>query len=287
MTRRYRALTLASLLLAAVASGQAPSQTSDTARVPVATQWVLEAAGPDGRAAVSSIYLIVCSKKARKGTGFLLRGGTIITNEHVVSGCSAADLSLTAASGQPVRVRHLRADPVVDLAALTPAEPQPGGLILASTSRLNLGSVVRTWGYPLSYNGPAPLLSVGYVAGFRAEPRAQRPPVKRLVVNGAFNSGNSGGPLLSADNQVVGVVVMKALPILDESAQNALRAFKNNSDGEIYIRTDEFGNEVPVSGAQMIAMVAESIRQTAQVMIGEAIAVEDLAAFLAPSSKTP
>ena len=54
--------------------------------IPVSTQWVLDAAGECGRGAVDSIYMVVCSKTSSKGTGFLLRNGYIITNEHVVRG---------------------------------------------------------------------------------------------------------------------------------------------------------------------------------------------------------
>jgi S1-C subfamily serine protease len=70
---------------------------------------------------------------------------------------------------------------------------------------------VTTWGYPFGYNGTSPLLSVGYVAGFREVPAedGKGKATKHIIVNGAFNHGNSGGPLLVAqDNQVVGIVVL-------------------------------------------------------------------------------
>jgi len=51
---------------------------------------------------------------------------------------------------------------------------------------LKAGDPVTTWGFPLIYNGPAPLLSVGYLSGFEAVQQGDKV-VKHLVANGAFN----------------------------------------------------------------------------------------------------
>jgi len=60
---------------------------------------------------------------------------------------------------------------------------------------------------------PAPLLSVGYLAGFMDHPIRSKPP-KHLAMNGAFNPGNSGGPLFkSNEDKVIGIVVSKHAPI--------------------------------------------------------------------------
>jgi len=57
------------------------------------------------------------------------------------------------------------------------------------------------------YNGIQPLLSVGYIAGFRSVTKGGKTS-KHLIVNGAFNQGNSGGPLMMAQNNRVGGVVV-------------------------------------------------------------------------------
>jgi S1-C subfamily serine protease len=92
-----------------------------------------------------------------------------------------------------------------------------GGLELAPDSTVKIAEGVNTWGFPLIYNGPAPIISVGYVSGYyKASPPVDACDVPRtdrsfqvthLVVNGAFNPGNSGAPLfLFGQNKVVGLV---------------------------------------------------------------------------------
>ncbi len=73
---------------------------------------------------------------------------------------------------------------------------------MSTDNDVRIGHQVDTWGFPLIYNGPAPLLSVGYVSGLyeAAESNfcdktknSQGLKFKHIVVNGAFNPGNSGG----------------------------------------------------------------------------------------------
>lgn len=152
---------------------------------------------------------------------------------------------------------------------------------MGSTAKLEVGSVVRTWGHPLGYSGPAPLLSVGYLSGFIAHQVGSNPAVKHIVVNAAFNSGNSGGPLFAgSDSQVVGVVVSKALPLFTPFVQSAIQAFANNQSGVVFNGTGPDGRAITMVESQLVAHVVASLRDMAQVMIGEAIAVEELKAFI-------
>lgn len=258
----------------------AASLQSQTSKVPVATQWVLDAAGQEGRAAVRDVYMIVCPAASQKGTGFLVDSGVVVTNEHVVRGCGASQLIGVSSNGARIAFSALRIDQSRDLAALTPAKPLKGGLRLGSTRNLNIGAMVRTWGFPLGYNGPPPLLSVGYLSGFNAA-QVGGANVKHLVVNGAFNSGNSGGPLFAGvDNTVVGIVVAKALPNFTPFMQSAITAFANNQSGVVFTGTDATGKPISLVESQLVAQIVMSVRDMAQVMIGEAVAVEELRQFL-------
>lgn len=254
--------------------------------IPTATQWTLDAAGPAQRSAIASVFLMHCPNARTKGTGFLLKNGLVVTNAHVVGGCDAQQMMALSSTGSEVRFGKMIADEAVDLALLRPSRPVNGGLELASDQDPAVGTPVSTWGFPLTYNGPPPLLSVGYVAGFNQEQAdGGTRMVKHLVVNGAFNPGNSGGPLFrSNDNKVIGVVVAK-FHLYPPYVKQAITAMANMKTGIIYEGTDEQGNRVQMSEGQVVAMVLEQFYKTTQVMIGEAISASELRAFLASKER--
>jgi S1-C subfamily serine protease len=247
--------------------------------VPTATQWTLDAAGPPQRNAIGSVFLMYCPSTHTKGTGFLLTNGLVVTNHHVVKGCELQQIAARTSSGSEIRFRKMAVDEVVDLALLRPSAPMTGGLELGSDLDPAVGSAVSTWGFPLTFNGPAPLLSVGYVAGFSSDGTQARP-VKHVVVNGAFNPGNSGGPLFhSNDNKVIGVVVAK-FHLYPSYVKQSIEALANMQSGLIYTGTDANGHTFQKSEGQVVALVLDQFYKNTQVMIGEAISVSELRAVM-------
>lgn len=230
--------------------------------------------------------MIVCQATGSKGSGFLIENGLIVTNEHVVRGCDARQIFAHSAYGKAIRISQLWIDSNRDLAILRPAEILTGGLALGDSSTLQVGESVMTWGYPLGYNGPAPLLSVGYLAGFMLHQTGVLEK-KHLVVNGAFNSGNSGGALFrSSDNMVIGVVVSKHAPI-SQYHQSAIEALAKNSSGVTYTATNENGDIKGFVESQLVAELLTHMRSLTQVMIGEAVAIEELKAMISEIDLTP
>lgn len=117
------------------------------------------------------------------------------------------------------------------------------------------------------------------MSGYKAEMKGNIS-VKHLIVNGAFNPGNSGGPLFQAtDNKVIGVVVSKHAPI-NQFQLSALNALANNKSGVVFTATDEKGTQIRFVESQLVADLLEHFRSLTQVMIGEAISVSELRTFL-------
>lgn len=248
---------------------------------PASTQWLLNSAGPAQRDAIKSVYLLVCPKTNKKGTAFLLKSGTMVTDNHVVEGCSSTDLWAMSPMGEKITFSRLVTDTNRDLALLRSTSHLEGGFDLGSDVSPKLETRVTTWGFPLIYSGPAPILSVGYVAGYN-EAAVGKTVVKHLVVNGAFNPGNSGGPLLVApDNKVVGVVVWK-VRLLPEWVQTLITGF-GHPGGSICCVAEETlpdGTKKGISSEEASGMVLQQFYDTVQVMIGEATSVSELKAFL-------
>lgn len=254
------------------------SEKPDT--IPTAVQWTLDAAGPTQRAAIKSVVLLYCPKSGMKGTAFVLRDGLVVTNNHVVEGCRAEELIGNPLNQQQsIQFSKMATDKDVDLALLRPTKHLTGGLELGSDQDPRPGTSVTTWGFPLIYNGPAPLLSVGYVAGYSKD-TVNGKAVKHIVVNGAFNPGNSGGPLfLGNDDKVIGVVVAK-FHLYPPTVQQAIQAMANSHTGVAFSGTDEHGNPKTFVESQVTASVLDQFYRNTQVMIGEAISVSELRTFL-------
>ena len=247
----------------------------------MATQWTLDAAGVTQRNSISSVFLLVCQATQMKGTSFLLSNGLVVSNEHVVHGCDSTTLVGQTPKGEQITFTKLVVDTTRDLAVLRPAKARAGGLELSTDVNPLLGTEVSTWGFPLIYNGPAPLLSVGYVAGYNAVQAGNRT-VKHIVVNGAFNPGNSGGPVFrSHDNKVIGVVVWKRI-LFSNNVPTVINEFRhpNISLGSNLSITMPDGTHRGVSQQEAIAMILDEFYNMVQVNIGEAISVAELRAFI-------
>jgi S1-C subfamily serine protease len=188
-----------------------PLMAQEKQNLPVSTQTLLKGVkSTESKSVIKSVLMIVCPKDLKKGTGFVLsEGNVIVTNSHVLASCTARELvGHSAVTSEPIEFTAMQTDNNRDLAILCASKPLPFTLQLSGGGNPPVESEVETWGYPLSHEDPAPLLSRGYVAGYSTNTRevAGATPVKRLIVNGAFNPGNSGGPLIDrSTGKVIGV----------------------------------------------------------------------------------
>ncbi len=253
-------------------------QTPVTVPTAVNAGLVLDAAGPKQRKSLNAIYLIACPNVGF-GSGFLLDKGIMVTNLHVVATCSEQTLVEISTANKHVKFSRIIRDAGRDLAVLLPAEKLSNGLKLAAKDGPAPGTTVSTWGYPFGYNGISPLLSVGYVSGYR-EDTSNCKAVKHIVVNGAFNHGNSGGPLMiSRDNEVIRVVVL-TFNFYPRGIKQIIDNLSNEKYGLMWTVTNPDGSKQDVSEAKITAMVLNEFYEKTQVMIGEAISGSELAATI-------
>ncbi len=145
--------------------------------------------------------------QAGVGTGVvILDKGVILTNIHVVAG--AKRISLTFETGMESDAVVTGTRPEDDLAVLQ-AAAIPDDLqaaTLQSTSGLQPGDFVTAVGFPF---GIGPSVTSGVVSGLKREyrtPEGQRLLTNLIQFDAAVNPGNSGGPLLNASGEVVGIV---------------------------------------------------------------------------------
>jgi S1-C subfamily serine protease len=152
------------------------------------------------------------------GTGVVIsEGGLVITNFHVIAGAPSdagkpgqkkARLGLVFADGTASDADVVSADPDRDIAILQakapPDELEPA--TLRSIVGLKTGDEVFAVGFPF---GIGPSLSAGVVSGLN---RSYFSPIRGNVLSGliqfdaASNPGNSGGPLIDREGDVVGLV---------------------------------------------------------------------------------
>ncbi|MBK6788419.1 MAG: trypsin-like peptidase domain-containing protein [Rubrivivax sp.] len=141
------------------------------------------------------------------GTGVVIvDNGTILTNLHVVAG--ARKVRVRFANGFESEAAMVGAQPEDDLAVLK-AFSVPDDLPAAtmrSTADLRPGDHVLAVGHPF---GIGPSASHGVVSGLKREFRSdegEKTLSNLIQFDAAANPGNSGGPLVTMDGHVVGIV---------------------------------------------------------------------------------
>lgn len=212
------AALIAVALYGALASGPPPLTTRDVQDTvagalasvtppPPASEHVYDVARP-------SVVLIETDRTGTDGkpasglgSGVIVDdAGDILTSLHVVA--DVQQIELTFADGTKSPGRLVAQQPQNDTAVVRAARP-PVGMVpatLGNPGALHVGSEAFVVGNPFGLVGS---MSAGVVSGLGRSFR--HPETDQLLqgliqVDAAVNPGNSGGPLLNADGQVVGIV---------------------------------------------------------------------------------
>jgi len=131
------------------------------------------------------------------GTGFLLpEQGLIVTNHHIVQDNRDAIVLGERLPKQLARVVY--ADPKYDLAFLETPELGVASPPLGEEEALSEGDVVVSIGHPFG-------LQFSVTQGVISNTRREVEGIRYLQHDAALNPGNSGGPLINREGQIVGV----------------------------------------------------------------------------------
>ena len=132
------------------------------------------------------------------GSGFFVNPTDLVTNAHVVAGCTRLQL------GDGTAAEVITVDADRDLAALSVNRRTDAWLTLGDARPARLGEVAVALGYPLvDLLGDGVSVTLGNISALPGG-------ADRLRFTAPIQPGNSGGPLLNAAGQVLGVVVARA-----------------------------------------------------------------------------
>ncbi|WP_214327083.1 S1C family serine protease [Nonomuraea sediminis] len=205
-------------------------------------------AGVANRVLPSVVSLEVSGSSAdgATGSGFLVKDGYVVTNNHVVAlAAKGGEIKIMFYNRKTTTGRIVGRDPGSDLAVVKPEEtfgtPE---ITLGNSDQVVVGDPVIAIGSPLGLTGTVTTgivssLNRPVIAGDESGTSNEEPAyISAIQTDAAINPGNSGGPLVNARGEVVGV----------NSAIATLSRSTTSQSGSIGL-----GFAIPVNQARRVA----------------------------------
>ncbi len=154
------------------------------------------------------------------GTGVIVSSsGEILTNAHVVEGATEIRVRL-AGETEPREARLLASDPGNDLALLRMSGDDFDAAVFADPDSVRIGDEVVAIGFALGLDGD-PSVTLGIVSALDRTIGTDGAFLDGLIqTDAAISSGNSGGPLVNARGEVVGINTAVARDTATSAATN-------------------------------------------------------------------
>ncbi|MCD8212358.1 MAG: trypsin-like peptidase domain-containing protein [Oscillospiraceae bacterium] len=156
----------------------------------------------------SIVYIETADDTARySGTGVILtEDGYLMTNSHLISGCSSAWTTLS--SGERYESTLVGYDNETDLAVLKISGTGLPAAEFGDSELVQVGDSVLAIGNPMG-SGLYGTMTDGIVSAVDRRISVNGYSMKLIQTSAALNSGNSGGALLNSSGQVIGITNVK------------------------------------------------------------------------------
>jgi S1-C subfamily serine protease len=138
------------------------------------------------------------------GSGFIINAdGQILTNNHVVNGSSELEVTLPDKSRYKAQIVTRNPNDDVALIKIDPKGKKLPVLRLGDSEGLQVGQKVLAIGNPFGLSGT---LTTGVVSALGRTIRGENQDMEGMIqTDASINSGNSGGPLLDSQGNVIGI----------------------------------------------------------------------------------
>lgn len=145
------------------------------------------------------------------GSGFIISDdGLVVTNQHVV-GNNPTEIMISTMGGSTYKAELMGSDELTDIALLKIQSDEPFPFIQFSDSDdVKVGEWAIALGNPFGlFEDGQPTVTVGVVSArnrdFRPDPSNPRVYMDMIQTDASINMGNSGGPLLNSEGDVIGI----------------------------------------------------------------------------------
>lgn len=229
------------------------------------------------------------------GTGFIVDpDGYILTNAHVVNDGEAETITVELADGREFKGEVLWSDASIDLAVVKIGASGLPAVELGDSDEVQTGAYAVAIGNPLGLDFER-TVTQGVISGLNrtitVSDGRNRVTMDNLIqTDAAINSGNSGGPLLNARGQVIGINSAKAQdgeglgfaipintakPIIASILESGSfqRAYLGITGGSVaeYLKTNPDAGLSVASGVYVSGFAADSPAKAAGIQSGDVI----------------
>ena len=188
--------------------------------------------------------------------------GYIVTNTHIISGCDGVTVSFP--DGTEYEGYLIGEDSVSDIAVLKIEGENFPYAEFGDSSTLAVGDSVAAIGNPLGeeYAGT---MTNGIISAISRNVSNNGHSMTLLQTNAALNEGNSGGPLVNACGQVIGITNMKIMSVYYNTVEGIGFAIPSAA---IKTVADELLREGYVSGYPSLGIMAGPVSDEAMLLYG-------------------